>query len=121
MTYCEIKLKTNDFTFITCSCYYYDWKKIKDAENDDWKFDEIEKGKKSLRKLFYQKNVVLHCCCSCFEKAIMMNPFVIEDENAKAGYCIIRKFLKAINSLDEICPACIFFFINEFKDEFNFV
>ena len=109
MTYCGIKLKTNDFNFITCLCYYSDWKRIKNTEDESWRFDEIEKGKKSLRKLFYQKNVVLHCCCSCFEKAIMMNPLVIEDENAKAGYCIIRKFLNAINSLDEICPACIFF------------
>ena len=109
MSYCEIKLKTNDFTFITCSCYYHDWKKIKDNEDESWKFDEIEQGKKSLRKLFYQKKFVLHCCCSCFDKAIIMNPFVIEDENAIAGYCIVKKILNAA-SIEDICSACIFFF-----------
>ena len=121
MTYCEIKLKTNDFNFITCSCYYSDWKRIKNTEDESWKFDEIEKGKKSLSKLFYQKNTVVHCCYSCFEKSIMMNPFVIEDGNAKAGFCIIRKFLNAIDSIEEICPACVLFFVNQFKDEFHFV
>ena len=119
MSYCEIKLKTNDFTFITCSCYYHDWKKIKHTDDESWKFDEIEQGKKSLRKLFYQKKVVLHCCCSCFDKAIIMNPFIIE-ENATSGYCIVKKFLNA-TSVEEICSACILFFVNKFKDEFNFV
>ena len=121
MTYCEIKLKTKDFNFITCHCNYSDWKKILDTVDESWKFDEIEKGKKSLRKLFYQKNSIVHCCYSCFEKSIMINPFVIEDKNATVGFCIIRKFLNAIDSIEEICVACIWFFVNKFEDEFHFV
>ena len=55
---------------------------------------------------------MVNCCYSCFEKAVMLNPFVL-DEDAKAGFCIIRKFLNAIRSCDEICNSCIFFFVNE--------
>ena len=106
---CPTKVRTNDFNFITCSCYYSDWKKIKDSEDESWKFDEIEKGKKSFRKLYYSKKIIVHCCYSCFEKAIMMNPFILDEERAPAGYYIIRKYLNAINSCDEICNACIFF------------
>ena len=53
----------------------------------------------------------------------MMNPFIVDEERAPAGSCIIRKYLNAINSCDEICNACIFFiFVNEFnKNEFNFL
>ena len=115
-----MKLRTNDLDFVTCSCYYYDWKKIKETEDESWKFDEIEKGKKSFRKLYYTKKIIVHCCHSCFEKSIMMNPFILDEERALAGYCIKRKFLNAINSCNEICNACILFFVNEFKNEFNF-
>ena len=118
---CPVKIRTNDFNFITCSCYYSDWKNIKETEDKSWKFDEIEKGKKSFRKLYYAKKVIVHCCYSCFEKAIMMNPFIINDDNAKAGFCIIKNFLNAFDSCKEICNTCIYFFVNEFKDEFNFV
>ena len=119
---CPTKVRTNDFNFITCSCYYSDWKKIKDSEDESWKFDEIEKGKKLFRKLYYSKKIIVHCCYSCFEKAIMMNPFILDEERAPAGYCIMRKYLNAINSCDEICNACFFgFFVNEFKNEFNFL
>ena len=118
---CPVKIRTNDFNFITCSCYYSDWKNIKETEDESWKFDEIEKGKKSFRKLYYAKKVIVHCCYSCFEKAIMMNPFIINDDNAKAGFCIIKNFLNAFDSCKEICNTCIYFFVNEFKDEFNFV
>ena len=116
-----VKIRTNDFDFITCSCYYYDWKKIKDNEDESWKFDEIENGKKSFRKLYYSKKIIVHCCHSCFEKSIMMNPFILDEERALAGYCIKRKFLNAINMCDEIFNACILFFVNEFKNEFNFL
>ena len=117
---CPVKIRTNDFNFITYSCYYSDWKNIKETEDESWKFDEIEKGKKSFRKLYYAKKVIVHCCYSCFEKAIMMNPFIINDDNAKAGFCIIKNFLNAFDSCKEICNTCIYFFVNEFKDEFNF-
>ena len=63
---------------------------------------------------------MVYTCHSCFEKAIMLNPFVL-DEDAKAGFCIVRKFLNAIGSCNEICNACIFFFVNEYKNEFNVV
>ena len=63
---------------------------------------------------------MVNCCYSCFKKAVMLNPFVL-DEDAKAGFCIVRKFLNAIQSCDEICNPCIFFFVNEYKNEFNFV
>ena len=45
-----------------------------------------------------------------------MNPFIINDDNAKAGFCIIKKFLNAFDSCKEICNTCIYFFVNEFKD-----
>ena len=117
---CPKKIKTNDFTYVTCSCFYSDWKKIKETKDESWKFDEIEKGKKSLRKLYYHKDIVVHCCYSCLEKSIMMNPFIL-DENEKAGHCIMKKFLNGISSCGDICNACIYFFINEFKNEFNYV
>lgn len=103
-------LKTKQFKIITCECYYSKWKEIKDIDDESWKFDEIEEGKKSFRKLFHKKMAIAHFCESCFEKAIMMNPFILDEERAPAGYCIIRKYLNAINSCDEICNACIFFF-----------
>ena len=45
MTYCEIKLKTNDFNFITCSCYYSDRKRIKNTEDESWNLMKLKKGK----------------------------------------------------------------------------
>ena len=115
-----ISVKTTDFIFITCSCYYSEWKRIKETEDESWKFDEIENGKKSFRKLYYRKKTIVHCCYSCFEKAIIMNPFTIK-ENANVGFCIVKKFLNAFNSCEEICNECIIFFVTEFKNEFNYV
>ena len=112
--------KTNQFNIVTCSCYYSNWKKIKDTNDESWKFDEIENGKKSFRKLFYKQMTIVHCCCSCFDKSIIMNPFIL-DENAPAGYCIMKKFLNSGSSCDEICNACIYFFVDNFKEEFNFL
>ena len=40
------KIRTKSFKIITCSCYFFDWKKIKEEEDESWKFDDIEKGKK---------------------------------------------------------------------------
>ena len=114
------KIRTKNFTIITCLCYFSDWKKIKETEDESWVFDDIEKGKKSFRKLYFSKKIMVNCCYSCFEKAVMLNPFVL-DEDAKAGFCIVRKFLNAIESCNEICNACIFFFVNEYKNEFNVV
>ena len=114
------KIRAKDFTIITCLCYFSDWKKIKETEDESSVFDDIEKGKKSFRKLYFSKKIMVHTCHSCFEKAVMFNTFVL-DEDAKAGFCIVRKFLNAIGSCNEICKACIFFFVNEYKNEFNVV
>ena len=54
-----IKFKTSDFIIQTCSCHYSIWKKIRDKNDETWKFDEIESGKKSFRKLFHQKMTFL--------------------------------------------------------------
>ena len=113
-------LKTNHFNITTCSCYYSKWKEIKDTDDESWKFDEIENGKKSFRKLFHKKMTIVHCCYSCFEKAIMMNPFIL-DENAPVGYCIMKRFLNGVHSCDEICNSCVLFFTNTFKHEFKFL
>ena len=114
------KIKTSDLKFITCSCCYSTWKRIKETEDESWKFEEIENGRKSFRKFYFHKKTIVHCCYSCFEKAIIMNPFIV-DKDAKAGFCIVKKFLNAYNSCEEICNACIIFFVSEFKNEFNYV
>ena len=49
------KIRIKDFTIITCLCYFSDWKKIKETEDESWVFDDIEKGKKSFRKLYFSK------------------------------------------------------------------
>ena len=41
-----IKFKTSDFIIQTCSCHYSIWKIIRDKNDQTWKFDEIESGKK---------------------------------------------------------------------------
>lgn len=111
-------LKTKQFKIITCECYYSKWKEIKDTNDESWKFDEIEEGKKSFRKLFHKKMAIAHFCESCFEKAIKMNPFILDD-NAMSGHCIIMRFLNA-TTCDKICNSCVWFFVNEFKHEFKF-
>ena len=114
------QVKTSDLKIITCTCFYSSWKEIKDTKDESWKFDEIEKGRKCLRKFYFHKKTIVHCCYSCFEKLIIMNPFVVK-EDSNAGLCIVRKFLNAINSCEEICNACIIFFVTEFENEFNYV
>ena len=49
------KIRTREFKIITCSCYVSDWKKIRETEDENWKFDEIEKEKKNLLEKFSQK------------------------------------------------------------------
>ena len=114
------RLKRNQFTIVTCSCYYSNWKEIKETNDESWKFDEIEKGKKFFRKLFHKKMTIVNCCYSCFDKAIIMNPFILS-AGAPSGYCIMKRFLNASSSCDEICNSCVMFFVNEFKDEFHFL
>ena len=114
------KFRTKDFKIVTCSCYFFDWKKIKETEDESWKFDDIEKGRKCFRKVFFSKSTLVHCCHDCFEKAVMLNPFVLNDD-AESGFCILKRFLNAIGSIDEICNACLFFFVNKYENEFNVV
>lgn len=115
------KIRTREFKIITCSCYVSDWKKIRETEDENWKFDEIEKEKKkSFRKVFANKMILLHSCCNCFEKIIMENPFIIE-ANDLAGHCIMKRFLCAIGSVDDICNGCLSFFISKFENKFNIV
>ena len=117
----EGKIKTKQFKIVTCSCYVSGWKKIKETEDESWKFDEIEKEKKkSCRKLFVNKMILLHSCCNCFEKIIMENPFIIE-ANDLAGHCIMKRFLCANSSVDNICNGCLSFFISNFENKFIIV
>lgn len=111
--------KTTDFNVVTCDCYYFNWRKIKRTADELWKFEEIENGKESIRKLFYQKMTIFHCCKSCFDKSLIMNPFTIS-ENSCVGHCIMFK-TRGIRLENDICNACIWFFIENFKKEFKFL
>ena len=110
-----IKFKTSDFIIQTCSCHYSIWKKIRDKNDETWKFDEIESGKKSFRKLFHQKMTIFHYCYSCFEKVVMMNPILIK-HNSKAGHCLLAR-TNNLMICPEICNACLWLFIQMFKNE----
>ena len=110
-----IKLKTSDFIIQTCVCYYSNWKEIRDLNDEEWKFDKIESGKKSFRKLFHQKMTIFHCCYSCSEKVIMMNPIVMRSDET-VGSCLKGKFVNAVEC-SRICNACVWFFIELFKNE----
>ena len=54
------KIRTKDFKINTCSCYFSDWKKIKETEDESWVFDDIEKRKKSFRKFYFSKKTLVH-------------------------------------------------------------
>ena len=110
-----LKLKTSDFIIQTCSCYYSNWKEIRKNNDETWNFDEIEPGKKSFRKLFYQKGTIFHCCYSCFEKAIMLNQIFIKSDSS-VGNCLKIKSMNMVDS-SQICNACMWFFIELFKNE----
>ena len=110
-----IKLKTSDFIIQTCSCYYSIWKRIRDKDDETWKFDDIESGKQSFRKLFHQKMTIFHCCYSCFEKFIMMNSILIKSD-ASVGHCLLSKSVNMANC-SQICNACVWLFIELFKNE----
>ena len=114
------KIRTKDFKIVPCSCYFFDWKKIKETEDESWKFDDVEKGRNCFRKLFFSKRTLFHCCHGCFEKAVMLNPFVLNDDD-EVGFCIVKRFLNAIGSVDEICNSCLIFFANKYENKFNVV
>ena len=110
-----IKLKTSDFFILTCECYYSNWKEIRKLNDENWEFDKIESGKKSFRKLFHQKMTIFHCCYSCFEKIVMINPIVMNSNDAYGNY-LKAKFVN-IRDCSQICNACVWFFITLFKNE----
>ena len=110
--------KTEDFTIITCSCYSYQWSQIKHTKDESWKFDEIEKGKESFRKFIYQEKSIFHCCHSCFEKSIKTNPFTVSSTET-VGHCLLF-IIKGKVPIAQVCNACIWFFIQNFKQEFDF-
>ena len=110
-----IKLKTSDFIIQTCACYYSNWKEIRDLNDEEWEFDKIESGKKSFRKLFHQKMTIFHCCYSCFEKVIMLNPIVM-NSNEAFGNCLKGKHLNVIDC-SQICNGCVCFFITLFDNQ----
>ena len=107
-----IKHKTSDFIIKTCVCFFSNWKEIR---NESWEFDKIECGKKSFRKLFHQKMIIFHCCYSCFEKVIMLNP-IVTNSNEAFGNCLKGKHLNVIEC-SQICNGCVWFFITLFDNQ----
>ena len=111
--------KTSDFKLVTCDCHYYEWQKIRKTNDDSWKFDDIENGRESLRKMFHHKMIIFHCCISCLDKAIMMNSLNI-GKDSDAGYCFLARKRSLIETKD-ICNACMNYFIENFRKEFKFL
>ena len=109
--------KTSDFTIITCNCFSYRWSKIKRDKDETWTFDDIEQGKICIRKLIHQKMSIFHCCHACFEKSVMMNSFSVSS-TSPVGYCLIFNGKQRVPTQD-ICNACIWFFIDNFRKEFK--
>ena len=107
--------KTEDFTIITCNCYSYQWSQIKYAKDESWKFDEIEKGKESFRKFFYEKKSIFHCCEDCLEKSIKTNPFTV-NSTKPVGYCLLL-IARGKIQISQVCDACIWFFVEKFNRE----
>lgn len=107
--------KTIDFEIVTCGCFSESWKKIKETGNELWKFDEIENGKKTFRKMFGNERVIFHCCYSCMEKIIFVNETIVTDNR----YCIFAVKHDGAN-ITKICSGCIWFFIQKNKNDFYF-
>lgn len=110
------KCITNTVTIVCFKCFYQNWKEIRELQNDNWKFDEIENGKKCFRKLFFFLNKLFHCCHECFQAKISISSFQLGDE--WKGYCIARKLLNEI-TVSQICEACILYFINVYSKNFK--
>ena len=80
MTY----FKTSDFKIFTCECFSNYWEEIIRTKNESWKFEDIEKGKKTFRFMFGEQKVIFNCCHCCFRKKIFDATVYIH--NGK-GYC----------------------------------
>ena len=105
--------KTTDFEIVTCDCFRYEWKKIKETNDESWKFDEIENGKQTFRKMFSDAKIIFHCCYSCMEKSIFENPAPISDTRY-CSYDIKHDGGKLAN----ICNGCIFLLIKTNRHDF---
>ena len=105
--------KTSDFKIVTCECFCYPWKKIKETNDDSWKFDEIENGKHTFRKMFGDEKIIFHCCYSCMEKSILMNDAPFSDSRY-CSYSIKHDGGKLAN----ICNGCIWLVIQRNKHDF---
>ena len=105
--------KTSDFEIVTCKCFCNEWRKIKETHDDSWKFDEIENGKRTFRKMFGDERIIFHCCYSCMEKSILSNVAPVSDSRY-CSYAIKHDGGK----LADICNGCIFLLINRNKHDF---
>ena len=113
----EKKNTIDQIKIVSCQCYSEKWKNIKEKGDENWTFDEIENGKESFRKMFVHNMKLFHCCNDCLENKIKENPFLVNEETL-AGFCVVKRFLAAISSVDEICNGCLSYFINKFEDKF---
>ena len=95
--------KTSDFKIFTCECFCHQWKKIRETNDESWKFDEIENGKQTFRKLFADKKIIFHCCYSCMEKSIENYDNICYRRGGKIG---------------DICNGCIRFLILKNENDF---
>ena len=106
--------KTSDFEIVTCDCFGYEWKKIKETNDESWQFDEIENGKqKTFRKMFADKKIIFHSCYSCMEKSIFMNSIPVRD----GRYCLFGIKQDGVK-LTDICNGCIYLLITVNKHNF---
>ena len=108
-----ITFKTSDFQIVTCECFCYPWKKIKETNDESWKFDEIENGKKTFRKMFGNEGTIFHCCYSCMEKSIMTNDVVVSDSR----YCAYA-IKHDDGKLEKMWSGCIWLIIKQNKHDF---
>ena len=109
--------KTVDFKIVTCDCFYYNWRKIRQNQDETWNFNDIEGGKETLRKMFHEHMTIFHCCNSCLHKAIIMNQISIPPNSVK-GYCILS--IKAGRTpIEKICNVCTWLLIEKFKEAFK--
>ena len=103
-------------TVICCPCYIAWWKEIKKVKDHSWKFTDIEK-EKSVRKFFYAKNQLFHCCNTCLNGNIFLNPFTLNAR--KQGNCIMKRARGELSSLEEICDPCLLYFMREYQHLFT--
>ena len=110
MTY----FKTSDFQIVTCKCFSNYWKEIIQTKDESWKFDEIEKGKKTFRVMFGSEKTIFNCCHQCFTKKILEGDVFI---HAGKGYCTFAVKNDGLE-VEKVCHGCIWHFISTRKNQF---